>query len=287
MASGPLNPKGLGRSGGFNANIGADPFALRTVQGAAQHYAQQRAGRTLIHPTLVGKKLKVRLVTGVAEISAAAPSTVKSSALGDTAFQSSSDADVTYGNLKKILLKLEGPIPAVSLNSFRPTLLLDGLTDYYTNAVVNSALASNVKVRTVLKITPIVADFDISTQTWNNYGSLSLAASDAIVSYRDSMRVNKTSGGGLGDYTLVANACGEEGVLTTDLQAVAAHLDANSDTGLIYGFVLECGPTVTGSGSWGTLTSVSALFALSVADQAMSYGNFSPQSFVVYADLAA
>jgi len=172
LASGPLNPKGLGAVGGFNANMGADPFALRTVQGESQHYARQRAGRTIIRPVLKGRgAARTVPFDQLTYIDADNPAVNYYAATAYTAY---STVAGSFGNKKKILLRLARPQTPGVLTYFMA--ILNGIYQLNCAAQFTAAGVATLELGLTLNVraVPIVSDFDPESIVWNDYAGLSL-----------------------------------------------------------------------------------------------------------------
>lgn len=238
MAGGPLNPQGLGPLGGFNARMGVDPLALRTVQGMAQQYAMQRGGRTVLRPVVLGRSRVTSVpFTAITYIDADNPGTNYYSETGP--FAAYSTAHGSFSNKKRIVFKLRTPVAASLARHFMA--VFNGFTALSLDAVdVYTALGS---MTLAFRAVAITSDFDPETLIWTDWAGLTV--------------IN-------GGYTLVPASVAISGNLNPASQTITKAVDVQFTGGIndmpslalhaawlgtLYGVALEVAPFNSGSGS--------------------------------------
>lgn len=219
---------------------GVDPYALRLGAGQAAGFDRARGGVTVIRPgAILGSAPQYVKFSGMAEIDADNPATIRSTGGGNTSFASRSIVEGGAGSKKKILIKLNNPVAIWSAVAEAPILLLSKNTSssYVTVDVDHNGALPSKSIQYWVKVTPIVADFNIDTQTWNNYGSLSLAGDASTIVLADT-RINTGVVVTNAVYTLYPFSL-QGGGLAFQLSHSGSFGAAGT---LIYGFVVEVLP---------------------------------------------
>lgn len=159
-------------------------------------------------------------VTGVAQATAASPDAIVTGDITNS-FYSRTDTKDQFSETSKIILKLERPILRQNAGRYN-RLLLSG-ANVFSELLLGSN-ESNWTMSSNYRVTPIIADFDLATETsWNALSGLSLGASVDAQVFRS-----------YADTTTAVDYCRFE--KASSLQTLLFTLAASEP---MYGFILE------------------------------------------------